>query len=237
MLRREFQTGAWAIWPEPIRRRRPEALAKVAAQARPRPGSGAGAAICLSTQWNELRKLRACNAIRVLGDVAIFVNMDSADVWVHPEIFELDEELKPTRSPVCRPITFPPQASAGETRSIAGMCWRSGDLTGGLIASAAPAELYDIVRLDHFRGFEAYWVDPRRGRDGGERRVGEGAGTRALPRTRSVHLGPLPLVAEDLGLITPEVDALRHGAGNAGNEGAAVRIQQQGRAHPPAAAF
>ena len=88
------------------------------------------------------------------------------------------------------------------------MCWRSGVSTGGSSASAAPAQLYDIVRLDHFRGFEAYWAIPA-----GEETAVNGEWVKApglkLFRALEAALGPLPLVAEDLGLITPEVEALR----------------------------
>ena len=114
-----------------------------------------------SRQWNSFAKrLRARSAIRILGDVAIFVNMDSADVWVHPEIFELDEDLKPIRIAGVPPDYF----------SLTGQRWgnplyrwdvlaqRGFDWWIGRIRRAC--ELYDIVRLDHFRGFEAYWAIP-----------------------------------------------------------------------------
>ena len=95
VLRKELNTGAWTAWPEAIRKRRPEALAQVAAK------HGRALAVeqvlqfAFSKQWSALRAAAAEHGIRVLGDVAIFVNMDSADVWVHPELFELDEELAP----------------------------------------------------------------------------------------------------------------------------------------------
>ena len=88
------------------------------------------------------------------------------------------------------------------------MCCRAADSTGGSIAFAARAQLYDIVRLDHFRGFEAYWSIPA----SDETAVnGEWVKAPGLELFRALEgaLGPLPLVAEDLGLITPEVDALR----------------------------
>ena len=95
-------------------------------------------------------------------------------------------------------------------------------------------ELYDIVRLDHFRGFEAYWSIPAN-----EETAVNGEWIKApgleLFRTLEAALGPLPLVAEDLGLITPEVDALRLELGDAGDESAAIRLQRQGRAHASAA--
>ena len=91
-LRRQFTTGAWTAWPEPLRRRQPEALAKAAAEHGRALAQEQVLQFAFSRQWNQLREAAARSAIRILGDVAIFVNMDSADVWVHPEIFELDED-------------------------------------------------------------------------------------------------------------------------------------------------
>ncbi len=96
-LRRQFNTGAWADWPEPLRRREPEALAHAAATHARRVAEEQVLQFAFSLQWNSLREAAAENGIRILGDMAIFVNMDSADVWVHPEIFELDEDLQPIR--------------------------------------------------------------------------------------------------------------------------------------------
>jgi len=148
------------------------------------------------------------SAIRILGDVAIFVNMDSADVWVHPEIFELDEDLKPIRIAGVPPDYF----------SETGQRWGNPLYRWDVLAGQSfdwwidrvrrATELYDIIRLDHFRGFEAYWAIPAEEETAVNGGWLKGPGLelfQALERT----LGPLPLVAEDLGLITPEVDALR----------------------------
>ena len=178
-----------------------------------------------SEQWNLLQEAAARSAIRILGDVAIFVNMDSADVWVHPEIFELDKELKPIRVAGVPPDYF----------SATGQRWGNPLYRWDVLAQSGfqwwierirrAVEIYDIVRLDHFRGFEAYWAIPA-----SEKTAVKGEWIKApglaLFRALESALGPLPLVAEDLGVITPEVDATAPGAGTARNEGAAVRIQR-----------
>ena len=162
---------------------------------------------------------RRASAIRILGDVAIFVNMDSSDVWVHPEIFELDEELKPMRVAGVPPDYF---SATGQRWGNPLYRWDVLEEHGfdwWIERIRRACELYDIVRLDHFRGFEAYWAIPAE-----EETAVNGEWVKApgleLFRALEAALGPLPLVAEDLGLITPEVDALRHGAGLAGHEGA-----------------
>ncbi|MGH9600349.1 MAG: 4-alpha-glucanotransferase, partial [Terracidiphilus sp.] len=207
-LSRQFHTGAWTDWPEPLRRREPEALAEAA--------SAHGRALALeralqfafSRQWNALREAAARHAIRILGDVAIFVNMDSADVWVHPEIFELDEKLKPIRVAGVPPDYF---SSNGQRWGNPLYRWdvlaaRGFDWWVDRIRRAT--RHYDIVRLDHFRGFEAYWAIPAE-----EETAIHGDWVKApgleLFRALESALGPLPLVAEDLGLITAEVEALR----------------------------
>jgi 4-alpha-glucanotransferase len=134
--------------------------------------------------------------------------MDSADVWVHPELFELDENLQPIHVAGVPPDYFSPT----------GQRWGNPLYRWDVLAEQGfdwwvkrirrACQLYDVVRLDHFRGFEAYWSIP-----GDEETAVNGEWVKApgkeLFQALEAALGPLPLVAEDLGLITPEVDALR----------------------------
>jgi 4-alpha-glucanotransferase len=207
-LRRQFKTGAWTQWPEPLRKREPRALAKVAAEYGRALAQEQVLQFAFSRQWEKLREAAAGHGIRILGDVAIFVNMDSADVWVHPELFELDEELKPIRIAGVPPDYFSPTGQRWgnplyrwDVLAEQGFAW-------WIDRVRRACQLYDIVRLDHFRGFEAYWAIPA-----DEETAVNGEWVKApgleLFRALEAALGPLPLVAEDLGLITPEVEALR----------------------------
>ena len=208
VLRRVFNTGAWTQWPEPIRRRDPLALAKVAADHEREIAMERVLQFAFSVQWNRLQETALRNGIRILGDVAIFVNMDSADVWMHPEIFELDSKLNPIRVAGVPPDYF----------SATGQRWGNPLYRWDVLESRGfdwwidrirrAIELYDIVRLDHFRGFESYWAIPAQ-----EETAINGQWVKA-PGLELFHaieaaLGPLPIVAEDLGMITPAVDALR----------------------------
>jgi 4-alpha-glucanotransferase len=207
-LRRQFKTGAWTEWPEPLRKREPRALAKVAAEHGSALAQEQVLQFAFSQQWEKLREVAAGHGIRILGDVAIFVNMDSADVWVHPELFELNEELQPIRIAGVPPDYFSPT----------GQRWGNPLYRWDVLAEQGfewwidrvrrACQLYDIGRLDHFRGFEAYWAIPAE-----EETAVNGEWIKApgleLFRALEAALGPLPLVAEDLGLITPEVEALR----------------------------
>jgi 4-alpha-glucanotransferase len=214
-LRRVLGTGAWTAWPEPLRRRDPQALAAFAAEHERALAEEQLLQFAFATQWNNLRTAAEGSGIRILGDVAIFVNMDSSDVWVHSELFELDAELKPVRVAGVPPDYF---SATGQRWGNPLYRWdvlqrRGFDWWIERIGRAR--ELYDIVRLDHFRGFEAYWAIPAE-----EETAIHGAWVKApglkLFRALEATLGPLPLVAEDLGIITPEVDALRQALGMPG---------------------
>ena len=208
VLRREFNTGAWTAWPEPVRTRQAQALAQAAQK------HGRALAVeqvlqfAFDKQWTLLRKAAAEHSIRILGDVAIFVNMDSADVWVHPEIFELDDELKPTFIAGVPPDYFSPTGQRWGNPLYKWDVLEASGFDWWVDRIRRACEVYDIVRLDHFRGFEAYWAIPA-----DEETAINGAWVKApglkLFRALEVALGPLPLVAEDLGLITEEVEALR----------------------------
>ncbi|HEX8711758.1 MAG TPA: 4-alpha-glucanotransferase [Terracidiphilus sp.] len=207
-LRAEFGTAAWIQWPEPIRRREPHALAEAAARHADALARTKALQFAFARQWDLLRKAAAEHAIRILGDVAIFVNMDSADVWVHPDLFELDETLKPLRVAGVPPDYF---SETGQRWGNPLYRWDVLEARGfswWIDRIRRAKELYDIARLDHFRGFEAYWAIPA-----AEETAVNGEWVKApglkLFRALERVLGPLPLVAEDLGLITPEVDALR----------------------------
>jgi 4-alpha-glucanotransferase len=208
VLRREYNTGAWTAWPEPVRKRQPAAMAQIAQKYGRALAAEQVLQFAFSKQWNALRKAAAKHAIRILGDVAIFVNMDSSDVWVHSELFELDDELKPIRIAGVPPDYFSPT----------GQRWGNPLYRWDVLAERGfdwwierirrACALYDLVRLDHFRGFEAFWAIPAE-----EETAINGKWVKApgleLFRALEAALGPLPLIAEDLGVITPEVDALR----------------------------
>jgi 4-alpha-glucanotransferase len=207
-LRRQYKTGAWTQWPEPLRRRDQDALRKVAEDSERALAQERALQFAFSLQLASLRSAAASHGIRILGDVAIFVNMDSSDVWVHPEIFELDDDLQPIHIAGVPPDYFSPT----------GQRWGNPLYRWDVLAARGfdwwidrvrrACQLYDIVRLDHFRGFESYWSIPAK-----EETAINGTWIKApgleLFRALEAAIGPLPLVAEDLGMITPAVDALR----------------------------
>jgi 4-alpha-glucanotransferase len=208
VLRQRFLSGYWPSWPKEFAHREEEALLKLQQESRDDLEVEQAVQFAFDEQWKALRSYCAERDIRFIGDVAIFVNYDSADVWTHPEIFELREDLTPIRVAGVPPDYF----------SATGQRWGNPIYKWAVLESRGfdwwvdrmrrTHALYDIIRLDHFRGFEAFWAIPAEDETAihGEWVKAPGA---ALFTALNNKLGDLPLIAEDLGLITHEVDALR----------------------------
>src|SRR3954470_3048075 len=208
VLRREYHTGAWTAWPEPMRSRQPDAMAEARKKHERALALEHVLQFAFDRQWSDLRGAAARAGIRILGDIAIFVSMDSSDVWAHPDIFELDKHLNPIHVAGVPPDYF---SATGQRWGNPLYRWdvlraRGFDWWEQRIARSC--QLYDIVRLDHFRGFESYWSIPAREETAIRGKWIKAPG-RELFRSLEAKLGALPLVAEDLGMITKAVDQLR----------------------------
>ena len=168
-----------------------------------------------SNQWRALRAYANGKGIRIIGDVPIYVPLDSADVWANPGLFQLDENCHPRMVAGCPPDSFSADGQLWgnplddwEKMKKNGFAWWTRRL-------AAAAKMYDVVRLDHFRGFESYWAIPAGDTTaaGGSWRPGPGMDfIRAIQKA----LPELDFIAEDLGYVTPEVRALQEGSGYPG---------------------
>ena len=166
-------------------------------------------------QWKALRSYANSRGIKIIGDVPIYVPLDSADVWANPELFQLDAARRPKLVAGCPPDSF----------SADGQLWGNPLYNWDMMATEryrwwisrmrAAARMYDVVRFDHFRGFESYWAIPAGDKTAafGSWKKGPGmdfvgAIKRALP--------DLPIIAEDLGFVTPEVKRLLSDSGYPG---------------------
>ena len=157
-LKRANGGAAWNTWERPLVEREPEALERARRELARECREVEFAQWLFFEQWAEVRRAARERGIRLMGDVPIFVAHDSADVWAHPELFHLDARRPAVvRRPACRPTTSAPPASSGATRSTAGTRSSAPATPGGSTGCARVFELVDLVRLDHFRGFEAYW--------------------------------------------------------------------------------
>ena len=166
-------------------------------------------------QWQALKQYCHARGIHLIGDLPIYVAHDSADVWGHPDLFELDDTGQPTQVAGVPPDYF----------SANGQRWGNPVYRWDIMADTGYAwwiariqailELVDIVRLDHFRGFESYYVIPAEAPTAMQGTWLKGPGDRLFAALHEA-LGGLPFIAEDLGLITPEVVDLRERWGLAG---------------------
>lgn len=163
-------------------------------------------------QWHALREYANSKNVKIVGDIPIFVGYDSADVWGGKQNFQLDDQFKPTVVAGCPPDQF---AATGQRWGNPHYRWdamKDGGFDWWIKRFEKCFELYDIVRIDHFRGFEAYWEIP--GTDP-TAEFGKWVNPPGMElfQTLREKFGPAAVIAEDLGTITPEVTALRRAFG------------------------
>ncbi|KAA1425873.1 4-alpha-glucanotransferase [Nocardioides antri] len=206
---RELHRTPWHTWEPALRDRDPQAVAAALSPLSERVQELKVEQWDFAQQWGRLREYAASKGVLLFGDLPIFVSLDSADVWAHRELFELDEAGRPVTVTGCPPDYF---AEDGQRWNNPHYDWAAMAADGFAWwrrRIARQRELFDLVRIDHFRGFEAAWhvpVESPTARDG---RWVTAPGEQVLAALVETA-GPGTLVAEDLGVITPEVDALRH---------------------------
>ncbi|MFT4113848.1 4-alpha-glucanotransferase [Silvibacterium sp.] len=208
VLRHKYKQVSWNDWPAEFVHRDPNAMQKLWDEHRDDIQVQQIIQYIFDEQWSTLH--RYCNErhIQLIGDVAIFVNYDSADVWNNPGIFELDEDLLPIRVAGVPPDYF---SATGQRWGNPLYRWDvlEQQRFGWWLDRVRRAQsLYDIIRLDHFRGFEAFWAIPAENDTAVEGAWIKAPGVQLFQTLRD-QLGELPFIAEDLGVITPEVDAMR----------------------------
>jgi 4-alpha-glucanotransferase len=227
-LRERFQSRMWSEWPSEFAHRESNTLANAREEMRDALDIARVVQFFFFEQWSAVRAHCQRYGIRVIGDVAIFVNYDSADVWTHPDIFRLDQNLQPEVVAGVPPDLF----------SSTGQRWGNPLYRWDVLARRGydwwiermrwATQTCDIVRLDHFRGFESYWEIPAN-----EETAVHGAWVKGpaddLFRALRDALGDLPFIAEDLGMITEEVHALRERLKIPG-----MRVMQFGFSNPGA---
>ena len=207
-LRRRFPSGSWADWPRPLRDRQPSALQRAREEEAEAIEREVFVQYLFFSQWQALREQARERGIRLFGDMPIFVAWDSADVWAHRDWFKLDADGRPEVVAGVPPDYFSP---TGQRWGNPHYDWARMEEDGfrwWVERMGTQLELFDLVRIDHFRGFEACWEIPAGDETAEHGWWAKAPGEALLSRLFAVF-GQLPLVAEDLGIITPEVEALR----------------------------
>jgi 4-alpha-glucanotransferase len=222
VLRRRFNYLSWNEWPTEYARRQPEALISLMNDCGRELAIVQVVQFFFDQQWAALRAYCSERKIRILGDVAIFVSYDSADVWTHPEIFELNDELHPIRVSGVPPDYFSATGQRWGNPLYKWSLLQENGFDWWVARIRRALTLYDQIRLDHFRGFEAYWSIPADEQTAVNGQWIKAPGHALFNRLKEIF-GDLPFIAEDLGLITKEVDELREYFGMPG-----MRILQFG---------
>lgn len=207
-LKARFGGIVWTDWPRTYALREPDALADAQSTLADEIAFHCYTQFLFFRQWAAVRAAAHDRNIRIMGDLAIFIAHDSADVWAHRELFRLGDDGNPTVVAGVPPDYF----------SKTGQRWGNPIYRWDVLAANGydwwidrvrqALQLEDILRLDHFRGFEAYWEIPGDAETAVSGRWAPGPGDSLFDAIRAA-LGDVPFVAEDLGVITPDVVALR----------------------------
>ena len=211
-LKNHFNGLPWNEWEDDIRTRKEAAINKYKAELANEIEYHNFIQFLFFTQWNNVKKYANDNGIKIIGDIPIFVAVDSSDAWANPEIFLFDPELKPVKVAGVPPDYF---SATGQLWGNPLYDWdRLKELNYKWWVDRVKANLStcDIIRIDHFRGFDEYWAVPY-----GDKTAENGTwcpGPRTdLFNTIKNELGELPIIAEDLGTMTQGVIDLREATG------------------------
>ena len=203
-LKRYFKGWEWSRWPEDLRGRKAGTLKKWKQRLSESIVREKFLQYLFFKQWYLLKKYCNRRNIQIIGDVPIYVNYDSSDVWANQEIFKLDEERKPLFVTGVPPDYF---SATGQLWGHPVYDWdvlRQRRYSWWIQRIEHNIKLYDLFRLDHFRGFVGYWEIPAH-----EKSALNGKWKKSPARdffkTLSKHFPHLPIIAEDLGVITPDV--------------------------------
>ncbi len=212
VLKTAHQERPWPEWEKPYVRREPAALLRARDRYRDQIERTRITQFLFDRQWRELREYATERNICLFGDMPIYIALDSADAWAHPEMLLIDRDGKPSHVAGVPPDYF---SADGQLWGNPLYDWSFHERTGfrwWVERMQHAAAQCHLVRIDHFRGFEAYWSVPHGATTAKDGQWVRGPGDKLFEALERA-LGKLPIVAEDLGVITPEVDALRHNHG------------------------
>lgn len=199
-----FEGKSWICWEEDIRLRKPEAVNRYENELSDDIGFYAFLQMKFEEQWSKLKSYANGQGIRIIGDIPIYVAFDSADSWVHPELFQFDENRKPAAVAGCPPDGF---SATGQLWGNPLYRWeyhRETNYEWWMARMEYSFRLYDVVRVDHFRGFDEYYSIPFGNENAVYGTWEKGPGISIFERMEE-KFGKPDIIAEDLGFLTPSV--------------------------------
>lgn len=206
-IKGKFDQNNWQEWPHEYKFRDVKALEKISTELKKEMDYFTFLQYIFYLQWDKLKSYANVKGIKIIGDIPIFVSPDSADAWSKSEMFLFDEEMKSVKVAGCPPDAF---SVDGQLWGNPLYDWKHMDETGykwWIERIRACFELHDIVRIDHFRGFESYWAIPAGSATAVTGAWEKGPGMKLFNAINKA-LGDKPIIAEDLGFLTPEVEKL-----------------------------
>ncbi len=194
----------WNNWPPELRRRDPEALKKYRAENIREIKFWKFVQFEFFRQWENLKKYANVKGIKIIGDLPIYLAQDSCEVWANPSLFCLDEDLLPTKVAGVPPDAFSREGQLWGNPVYNWPVHRRDGYSWWKKRFEQSFRLFDVVRVDHFRGFESYYTIPRGSANAVEGVWEPGPGTELFNQAGLIG-GDFRVIAEDLGIITPEV--------------------------------
>ena len=211
-LKDDFQGLPWYQWPEELKTRQPDGIWQSRRRLQDEIRFYSFLQYLFETQWQSLRRYAHENGVTIIGDVPIYVPLDSADVWADPELFQLDETLTPTAVAGVPPDGFSEDGQLWGNPLYRWERHRKDGYSWWIRRLRAAGQRYDRIRMDHFRAFEAYWSVPY-----GDKTAKNGKWIKGpdmdFVKAVQEQLPELSIIAEDLGYLTPEVLSLRDQSG------------------------
>ena len=208
-IRENYHLVSWKDWPDPLKFREPQAILFFGEQHTGEVEFHAFLQFIFHLQWRNLKEYSHNRGVHFIGDLPIFLGYDCADVWAHPDLFKLNNNLEPQVVAGVPPDYF----------SLSGQLWgnplydwekhRFNNYAWWIMRIRETLNYVDVIRLDHFRGFAGFYQIPSGAKNAGEGEWVTGPGSEFFDTIKS-ELGDLPFIAEDLGVITPDVIDLRH---------------------------
>lgn len=211
----QFELKSWQEWDEDIKLRAKSALEKYKVELKEEVDYWVFLQYLFFKQWANLKSYANTNGIKIIGDIPIYVAEDSADTWANSEVFLLDEDKRPIKVSGCPPDAF----------SVTGQLWgnpiydwdylESTDYKWWIERIKGNITLYDLTRIDHFRGFESFWQIPYGEETAVDGEWVKGPGIKLFNAVKEA-LGEVEIIAEDLGYLTEEVINFRSVSGYPG---------------------
>ncbi len=211
-LKDHFGGKNWIDWDEDIRLHEEDAVFRYQTLLADDIGFYEFMQLIFQKQWRELKDYAHSKGIRIIGDIPIYVAFDSADTWAHPELFQFDDKCRPVNVAGCPPDAF---SATGQLWGNPLYNWDYHEQTdfGWWMRRIEYAfRLYDVLRIDHFRGFDEYYAIPASETTALVGTWNKGPGIRFFEKIRETF-GDVHIIAEDLGMLTPSVHELRDAAG------------------------